>query len=63
MKEDITAAAEAEGRDAFPGCKNEQQANLINLAETIAKADASPCGCWAHIYLALHVSYYTVQYI
>jgi len=46
VKEDITAAAEAEGREPFSDERTQQQANLINLAETMAKADFNPvCGC------------------
>ena len=46
VKADITAAAEAEGREPFSDERTQQQANLINLAETMAKADFSPvCGC------------------
>ena len=45
VKQDITAAAEAEGKEAFSDDKDAHKANLINLAEAIAKADTRLCGC------------------
>ena len=45
VKQDITAAAGAEERDAFSNDKDDHKANLINLAETISEADTRLCGC------------------
>jgi len=45
VKEEINAATEAEGAEELSPEKREHQANLVNLAETMSKADPSPCRC------------------
>jgi len=45
VKQEITAAAEAEGKDALSDDKDDHKANMINLAEAIGKADTRLCGC------------------
>ena len=54
VKQDITAAAEAEGKDAFSDDKDDHKANLITLAETISKADTRLCGCWENMAVMLN---------